>query len=80
VSLDAKTQAELGARLDEALSSQSIVIEKSIFNGPHLSHWEPVDGATVIGRLLAATGGGWRVRDSSEAAMRANHLTLTEDA
>ena len=69
--MDSRQQADLGRRLDEGCRTQSLVFEKAIGNGPNIAGWERVDGATVIGKLLAATGGRWRVRDSSEAASRA---------
>lgn len=57
--MTARQQADAGARLEAALHSAGIVISRGETQGGNLARWQRVDGATILGRLQAATG--WRV-------------------
>ena len=57
--MDAAQQADAGARLDRALHNAGIVISRGVADGGNIARWQQVDGATILGRLQAATG--WRV-------------------
>jgi len=57
--MNATQQAEAGRRLEQALESAGIVVSRDVFAAGNLKAWVTVDGASIIGRLQAATG--WRV-------------------
>lgn len=62
--MDRRQQLEAGHRLDTALRKAGLVIERGEFERGNLRKWTPVDGASVVGRLMAVTG--WRVRRCDE--------------
>ena len=65
--MSARQQSDAGARLDRALHSAGLVISRGESQGGNLARWQQVDGATILGRLQAATG--WRV-DIVEGVVR----------
>jgi len=54
-------QVELGSRLDRALESLSVVVERGVYRGGNLQGWERVPGVSIIGKMMALTG--WRFRE-----------------
>lgn len=62
--MNAADQGALGAVLD-----QHLVFERPRLEGAKIIGWDPIPGAAVLGRILAATG--WRVRPREEPSGRA---------
>ena len=57
--MNAADQADLALKLQRALTSEGLVIQRAVLNHGNISDWEAVPAASVLGRLLSL---GWRVR------------------
>lgn len=64
--LDAPTIARLGPQLDTAFAQAGLRVERARMERGNVRGWEPVDGVSVLVRLMAMTG--WRIVEVSRAA------------
>jgi len=57
--VNATEQSELALKLQRALNTERLVIQRAVLDHGNVSDWQAVPAASVIGRLLSL---GWRVR------------------
>lgn len=62
--MDARDQVKLGALLDMGLAHAGLEVVRPRKNGAAIIGYEPVDGAVLVAKLMAAFG--WSVRPREE--------------